>query len=368
MTPRLRLYLLVAGTLAPLIVFGVVAARQLVQHEREAVEREALGRARSAMSAVDAHLRGSIVSLETLAASKSLEAGNIAAFHLEAQRVLRTQPGWVNIGLASADKMQLFNAVYALGKPEPLGTEDASYAAALHGARASFGNVAAGTVVQSPTVRVRVPVSYADEVRYVLSAPQNLKHFAELMQAQRLPDDWGIALIDGEARVITRIPAVPAGVEESRQLARRGPARARGLVRGPEPGRPPYLYRLRHLSAQRLGPRCRNTGRNRRGPRAERPDHAGGRHGAGLRPWHGAGVADRGARRALTLTPPHAAHLLQHRAHRAGVLLAEAPGHRGVVDRGRGVEQRRRHAELARVLADDLHVLLPDSRFMVTSS
>jgi hypothetical protein len=255
MTPRLRLVLLVAGSLVPLIGFGVIAARQLVQHERAAVEREAIGRARSAMSAVDAHLRSSIVALETLGASKGLEAGNIAAFHQEAQRVLRTQPAWVNIGLATTEKVQLFNAVYALGKPEPIVIDDPAYAAVVRGARASFSNVAAGTAVQSPTVRVRVPVSYADEVRYVLSAPQNLKLFAELMQGQQLPDDWGIALVDREARVITRIPAVPAGVEESdalRDAIRRAPE---GWFEGPSrEGRPTYTaYVTSQLSGWVLG-------------------------------------------------------------------------------------------------------------------
>jgi hypothetical protein len=256
MTSRLRLYLLVAGSLVPLIGFAVIAARQLVQHERAAVEREAIGRARSAMSAVDAHLRNSIVALETLASSKSLEAGNIAAFHQEAQRVLRTQPAWVNIGLASAErKVQLFNAVYALGKPEPIVTQEEAFTAALRGAKATFSNVAAGTAVQSPTVRVRVPVSYADEVRYVLSAPQNLKLFAELMQSQQLPDDWGIALVDRETRVITRIPAVPAGVEESdslRDAIRRAPA---GWFEGQSrDGRPTYTaYVTSQLSGWVLG-------------------------------------------------------------------------------------------------------------------
>ena len=255
MTPRLRPFLFAAGSLVPLIVFGVVAARQLVQHEREAVEREAIGRARSAMSAVDAHLRSSIVALETLAASKSLEAGNIAAFHQEAQRVLRTQPAWVNIGLATAEKMQLFNAIYALGKPEPIVIEDPAYIAALRGARATFSNVAAGTAVQSPTVRVRVPVSYADQVRYVLSAPQNLKLYAELMHTQQLPDDWGIALVDRETHVIARIPAVPAGVEESdslRDAIRRAPE---GWFEGhSREGRPTYTaYVTSSLTGWTLG-------------------------------------------------------------------------------------------------------------------
>jgi hypothetical protein len=212
---RSQLYLLVAATLAPMVVFAAAAALLLLQDGRETMEREAFARARAAMSAVDAHLRGSIVSLETLAASKNLASGNIAAFHATTQRVLRTQPAWVNIGLASAGKLQLFNAVYALGKPEPLTSEDDSYAAVWRGERASISGVATGTAVRSPTVRVRVPVMYDREVRYVISAPLNLKYLADLLQAQRLPEDWVIALVDREKRVIVRIPAIPAGTPAS---------------------------------------------------------------------------------------------------------------------------------------------------------
>jgi len=215
-TLRLRLYLLVAGALAPMAVAAVVAALLLLDHERDTIERDALGRARAAMSAVDAHLRGSIAALETLAASKSLAAGNIRAFHAESQLVLRTQPAWVNIGLASAAKIQLSNAVYNFGKPEPFTTaDDSSFNAVVLGARPAVGNVAAGTAVQRPTVRVRVPVSQKGEVRYVMSAPLSLVQLAAVLEAQRLPENWVISLVDREKRVIVRIPAVPAGVPAS---------------------------------------------------------------------------------------------------------------------------------------------------------
>jgi hypothetical protein len=210
------LYLLVAGALTPMVVFAVVAALLLVEHGRETMQRDAIGRARSAMSAVDAHLRGSISALETLAASRNLESGDIAAFHRESQRVLRTQPGWVNVGLTSASKIQLSNAVYAFGKPEPLpAIDDESFDAVVRTARPRIGSVAAGNVVTSPTVRVRVPVIYGEEVRYVLSAPQNLKQLASLLEAQRLPEDWAIVLVDRGKHVIVRIPALPASVPES---------------------------------------------------------------------------------------------------------------------------------------------------------
>ena len=219
MSLRSQLWLLVAATLAPMAGFAVYAAQQLIAEERAAMERDTIGRARAAMSAVDAHLRGSIVSLETLAASRHLEAGDLAAFHAESQRVLRTQPGWANIGLASADRVQLSNAVYAFGKPEPLtAVDEPSYLQALSGGKPVVGDVAAGIAVRSPTVRVRMPVVFSGEVRYVISAPLNLKPLSELLQAQRLPEAGAIGLVDRGRRIIVRVPATAANLPASDSL------------------------------------------------------------------------------------------------------------------------------------------------------
>jgi hypothetical protein len=215
-TLRSRLFLVVAGAVAPMAVAGIAAALLLLDHQRETLERDALGRARAAMSAVDAHLRGSIAALETLAASKSLAAGDLRAFHAETQHVLRTQPAWANIGVSSPERVSLANAVYNLGKPEPFGSiDDESFDAALTGGRSVVGSVAAGTVVQQPTVRVRTPVRQKGEVRYVISAPHNLTHVGAVLEAQRLPPGWVISLVDRHKVVIARLPAVPAGVPAS---------------------------------------------------------------------------------------------------------------------------------------------------------
>jgi hypothetical protein len=216
---RLQLWLLLAAVLAPMVAVAVYAAQRLIDDERAATEREAIGRARAAMSAVDAHLRGSIASLETLAASKHLESGDLEAFHAETQRVLRTQPGWANIGVASAERVQLSNAVYAFGKPEPLAAVDEpSYLQALHGGKPVIGDVAAGIAVRSPTVRVRMPVALRGEVRYVISAPLSLKPLTELLQAQRLPQEGAIGLVDRARRIIVRVPATAANLPASDSL------------------------------------------------------------------------------------------------------------------------------------------------------
>jgi two-component system cell cycle sensor histidine kinase PleC len=229
-----RLNLLVIVTLAPFAAFAAVAALLLVQQERETVARDAIGRARGAMSAVDTHLRSSVNALETLASFRALEKGDIATFHAESQRVLRTQPGWVNIGLSrTTDKLVLSNAVYAHGHPEPApNVDEESFDAVVRNARPAVGSVAAGTVVRSPTARVRVPVAYGEEVRYVISAPLSLKYLSGLLEAQRVPEDSVIALVDREKRVIARLPPVPAGVSEADSLHDVGESPGEGWFQG----------------------------------------------------------------------------------------------------------------------------------------
>ena len=86
-----QLSLLVAGAVAPVLVLAVAAGVLLVRHERQTMQSEAIGRTRSAMSAVDAEIRGHFTTLQALAASKTLEMGDLRAFYEEAQRVSRGQ-------------------------------------------------------------------------------------------------------------------------------------------------------------------------------------------------------------------------------------------------------------------------------------
>ena len=257
MTLRFRLFLLVAATLLPVAVAAMVAAALLLDHESEQLERDAIGRSRAVLSAVDAHLRASIAALETLAASKHLAAGDLRAFHAESQQVLRTQPAWVNIGLAGVDKVQHANAVYNFGKPEPFAqaVDEESFDAVVRTRRPVVGSIAAGTVVQRPTARVRVPVVLGGEVRYVLSAPLNLAHIGALLEAQHLPEGWSIGAVDREHRIIARIPPVPAGLPASdtiREATERAPE---GWYHGRNlEGRPSYTaYVTSPMSGWTLG-------------------------------------------------------------------------------------------------------------------
>jgi signal transduction histidine kinase/ActR/RegA family two-component response regulator len=202
------------GVIAPLLIVLVAGGIVLSRYEREAFVREAIGRTRAAMSAIDTELGGSIAALKALAASKNLEDGDIRSFHEEAHRVLATQPQWRNIGLATVQREQLMDAIRPYGEQAPFGSDEA-FDTVIHNKTAAISSLSAGTAVANLSIRVRVPVIFNGEVRYVLSAPMDTQRFDALLRAQQLPEGWVIGLADRNQKFIARRPPVPAGTSIS---------------------------------------------------------------------------------------------------------------------------------------------------------
>ena len=104
---RTQLFLLVSGTVIPLLALAAVLAYILLQHESETFRDGARDRNRAFMSAVDAELRGHIKTLEALATSDDLERNDLQSFYAEATRVLAAQPGWSQVILSDGEGRQL---------------------------------------------------------------------------------------------------------------------------------------------------------------------------------------------------------------------------------------------------------------------
>jgi signal transduction histidine kinase/CheY-like chemotaxis protein len=214
---KTSLMTLAVCSVVPLAIFASIAVVVLVEDRLDTLRRETSGRAVSAMSAVDAKLRGSITTLEALATSGNLRAGNLGSFYDEARRVLATQPDWLNLGLATAEGDQLIDAILPFGQSAPFAS-DSAFERAVETGKPAIGEVMAGTAVRDPVVRIRLPVTFDGKVRYVLSAPIKSSVFIELLRAQRIDPGWGIALIDHNRNVVARIPDVPAGTPVSAAL------------------------------------------------------------------------------------------------------------------------------------------------------
>ena len=210
-TIRSHLFALVLAVLLPMVVLVVLLAVLVARHEQRAIEQGAVDRTRAFMSAVDSELHGSVTTLEALAASSSLETGDVSGFHEQARRVLRSQPDWLNITLDSPRGMPLASAVMRFGTPlAPLADRSVARQAARSGV-AAVGGVLVEPALNDYGVPVSVPVMRHAEVAYVLTAFVKPDSFAELLRQQQLPASWISGLVGTDGRFIARIPPQPVG-------------------------------------------------------------------------------------------------------------------------------------------------------------
>ena len=202
---RTRLFLLVAGTVVPLVALALFLSILLVDHERDTLQRGALDRNRAFMTAVDAEINGHATSLLALASSESLERGNLDAFRSEATRVLASQPGWQDVALARPDGTRLLD----VRAPDELAApvaDRARLSRAMASREPTTGNVVYRTPLKRYGIAVRYPVVRAGIVQYMLSAIIDPGAFERLIVMQDLPAGWVIGLVDRSGHFIARVP------------------------------------------------------------------------------------------------------------------------------------------------------------------
>jgi hypothetical protein len=86
---RLRLFIVLAATTAPLLAFAVFAVPVVSSRESENFLDAARARNRATLAAADAELTGAVGVLRALSGAASLRRGDLAAFHQDAKAVSR---------------------------------------------------------------------------------------------------------------------------------------------------------------------------------------------------------------------------------------------------------------------------------------
>ena len=167
---RTRLFLLVAGTVVPLVALAAVLGTLLVDHQREIYRLSAIDRNRAFMSAVDAEIRGHVTQLKSLAAARSIDSQSMRKFHDHAVRVLNSQPTWQNVILSTPDGKQVVNALVDHKAPLPESTDPESVRRVAATGQPAVGNVRMRPLTGRYGVAVRVPVVRDGEVVFVLTA------------------------------------------------------------------------------------------------------------------------------------------------------------------------------------------------------
>ncbi|MDQ3026788.1 MAG: ATP-binding protein [Pseudomonadota bacterium] len=229
---RSHLLLLAISAVLPFVVFAATIATLLVERERQTFLNSAMERTRALMTAVDSELRGTISTLGAVATSRSLRVGDLAAFHAEIVAVLASQPDWHNVILSSHSGQQLVNAAVPFGSPLPVNVDLETTQRVVETRAPAIGRLSEGPVIGRLGVPIRVPVLLEGRVAYVLTAFIKPQSLATLLKAQRLPEDWVLAVADRQKRFVARVPSRPPGDYASKAFSAALERAPEGTFRG----------------------------------------------------------------------------------------------------------------------------------------
>jgi signal transduction histidine kinase/ActR/RegA family two-component response regulator len=200
---RMRLLLLAASGLLPLVIVFAWGLDHLV-HEREAeAQRAVLELSRALSTAVDSEMRSTIRLLEHMGTSDELERADLRAFHLSARRAAE-QFGWRQVVLTDDEGRILFRSSEPFDKTTATPVEPKSLAQVIATRRPVVGPVVETPDHPSDTFAVRVPVIRGDSLVYVLTAVLPTDVTVAVLTGQAIPRGWVASVFDQNHHRVAR--------------------------------------------------------------------------------------------------------------------------------------------------------------------
>jgi signal transduction histidine kinase len=166
-------------------------------------ERDILATTRALMQAVDADLLGAQLGLRVLAASPYLRSGDLGAFHEAAREVLPGLPG-NGIVLADSAGQLLVSTIVAYGQPLPRTGVPDLVRTVFESGRPAISDFYIGATSRQPQVAVGVPVFRDGKVAYALVMGLLPAHVAGILERQKIPEGWIVAILDRGGTIVAR--------------------------------------------------------------------------------------------------------------------------------------------------------------------
>ncbi len=224
-TLRTPLYMLVAAATVPVLATAVVLAGLAVTRQRETLEARSRAEVAKVVEQVDSAFERSIAALEALAASKSLDSGNLQTFREEAQRVATTRPHWAHLVLVDGRTGRNLTSIAANTAflPQLIDAGDLTDMARSPGPR--IGDLASNPQLGSePLIQIRIPILREGTLRYVLWVGLRVEAITELLASGAWPRSWIATVTDRSGSVVAR------SRHHERWIGRRGNAELDSLV------------------------------------------------------------------------------------------------------------------------------------------
>jgi len=189
--------------LLPLAALSAVSIYAARHDQRAQVQRTTLDLARAVASAVEADLSASVGVLQVLAASNEIERRDLGGFYRELQRTVLARPQMRQISLSDATGQVILRSNAPADAPPVTPLEPASLARVRETGKPIVGSLVRGRLGQF-AYPVRVPVTQAGQVRFVLTAAVNPQSLRDIVERQNQPNDLVITVIDADGTRLAR--------------------------------------------------------------------------------------------------------------------------------------------------------------------
>lgn len=201
-----RLALLVAGTTLPLIVFaGATIYRNYETGRAEAAAR-GMQVARSIRTVMDAEVQRMTGSLQVLALTNSLRAGEFELFRRIASGFLAQYPPGGVLLICNRDGRQLFSSLTTDTASLPMRNNVDVVRKVFDTGEPAYSNLFLGSVSNKPILTVEVPAIVDGKVIYDLSFSPPISMFQDVLEKQRPSADWIISMFDSTGVNFARVP------------------------------------------------------------------------------------------------------------------------------------------------------------------
>ncbi|MDB5655484.1 MAG: histidine kinase, partial [Tardiphaga sp.] len=197
---------LVTGTMLPLIVFASVIIYRGYEKDRVEASARVLATARSIRTVLDAEVARMIGSLQVLALTNSLRAGDFDRFRRIAYGFLEQYPPGGVLLVSDRDGGQLFSSLTLDATTLPRRSNVAIVHKVFDTGQPAFSNLYSGSVRKQPIVTVEVPVITDGKVIYAVSFTPPMALFQAVLEQQRPGPDWTMSMFDAEGINFARLP------------------------------------------------------------------------------------------------------------------------------------------------------------------
>jgi signal transduction histidine kinase/CheY-like chemotaxis protein len=225
---RMRLLLLAASGLLPLLMLLAWGLDHLVDERRADAERTVLHLSRALATTVDAELRAVIALLNHLSTADALEDADLREFQYSAGRTAQ-QMGWLYVSLIDSEGRVLLRTNEPYGTVDPALVEPDSLARVRETLVPVVSGVIPATKVGTDVFAVRIPVMRGGKLVYVLSAYVPIETILTVLVRQEIPPGSMASVFDQFSRRVARSRQVVSEFPSPSLLALIGQGGAQGV-------------------------------------------------------------------------------------------------------------------------------------------